>query len=293
VLLLFAAGLAGFCGLVGMAIDVGQVVFARTDLQKIADASALAGSQDLPGSTSAATTSANTYASKNGSASIGVTFGNSNTTITVKATRHVDYTFLKVIGLSGTDVSAKATAKATQTTITGYKWANAAPFVIWGGKQNKKIPADSGCSFHTCVGKSYTFMDVSWKKQSGDPAGPDWNVDDPSNNFKGDVNHGDGAPFNNIGDFFSDGGLGSVTVPPVGSIITIPIVDKASGGANMRTFHIAAWVVLKVDAGCTKQHCTGTVQPQSATAPDGWVGGGSVAPPPDLAYTGTTTSLTQ
>ena len=69
-LVLFAAGLVAFLGLVGMSVDVGRVMFTRTDLQKIADSGALAGAQDLPLSVVAATTSANTYASSNGEASV-------------------------------------------------------------------------------------------------------------------------------------------------------------------------------------------------------------------------------
>ncbi len=115
-LILYAAGLAAFCGLVGMAVDVGQIVYTRTNMQKVADAAAMAGAQDLP-SSSAATASANTYVTANGdsdtSATISVsqTYSN-NDTITVTATKHVEYTFLKVIGMSGREVSATAKARA-------------------------------------------------------------------------------------------------------------------------------------------------------------------------------------
>ena len=293
-LVLFAAGLVGFCALVGLSVDVGQLVFTRTDVQKIADASALAGSQDLPKSTANATASANTYAAKNGASSTVVTFGNSNTTITVQATRHVNYTFLRVLGLSGHDVSASATAKATQTTITGYQWSAVAPFVIWGGSQQKPVKADKDCDFHTCEGKSYAFWSNQWLKDSGTPTTPDWTASN-SNNFKGDVNHGDGAGSNEIGDFFSDGGNGSVQAPAAGSIIVVPVVDKAKDGSSNRQFHIAAWVVIKVDAGCTKggnQPCTGTVMsPATTEAPAGYDGNGNVQPPDDLTYTSTETRL--
>jgi len=294
VLLLFAAGLVGFCGLVGISIDVGRVVFTRTDLQKIADASALAGSQDLPNSTTNATSSAGSYATDNGVAATTVTFGSSNTTITVKATRHVDYTFLKVLGLGGTDVSASATAKATQQTVTGYAWANIAPFVIWGGAQGKPVIADQNCPYHTCVGKSYTFWSNQWLKDSGTPIAPDWTASN-SNNFKGDVQHGNGATSNEVGDIFSDGGNGSTVAPVAGSIIVVPLVDKASDGSSLRQFHIAAWLVIQVDPGCNKgggQPCTGTVlSPATTTPPPGYDSSGTVQPPPGLTYTSTTDGL--
>ena len=113
-LVLMAAGLAGFLGLVGLSIDVGQIVFTRTDLQKVADAAALAGSQDLP-LASAAAANANAYVGMNAgntSAVIKITSTyHANDTIEVTAKRHVNYTFLRAIGLSGSDVSAKAKVK--------------------------------------------------------------------------------------------------------------------------------------------------------------------------------------
>lgn len=293
-LVLLAVGLVGFCGLVGMSIDVGQVVFTKTDVQKAADAAALAGSQDLPNSTVNATNDANTYASDNGGTVSAITFGANNTTITVTATRHVAYTFLKVLGLEGIDVSESATAKATQVTITGYSWSAVAPFVIWGGAQQYPLSADQSCSYHTCVGSSYTFWSNTWLKDSGTPIAPDWTASN-SNNFKGDVQHGAGPASNEIGDYFSDGGNGSAVSPAVGSILVVPVVDKASDGSSSRQFHIAAWVMIQVDAGCNKggnQPCSGTVlSPATTIPPAGYDGNGSVPPPSDLTYTSTTNQL--
>jgi hypothetical protein len=83
-------------------------------LQKTADAAAFAAAQNLP-TTSAATSKANEFVSLNTSgATSDVSFGYSGSSansVTVKATRHVDYTFMKVLGLLGSDVSAKATVK--------------------------------------------------------------------------------------------------------------------------------------------------------------------------------------
>lgn len=297
VLLLFAAGLAGFMGLAGMSIDVGQLVYTRTDLQKIADAAALAGAQDLPGSTADATASADSFAGKNGSATLAISFGTTNVandTITVKATRHVDFAFLRVIGLRGADPSATAKAKANQKAITGYNWNNIAPFVIWGGNRKHQVnPGDAKCPYYVCTGKSYTFLDNQWMNASGTP-GSDWSAD--SNNFKGDINHGAGNPVIQIGESFttnSNGGLGSVTPPTPGTVIVVPVIDKATGNSNNRTFTIAAWAVVKVDSGCNKQGCKGTVQSLTQTPPDGWDTSGSVEPPPDLTYKGTVTQLTQ
>ena len=45
VLVVFALGTVAFGGMVGMTVDVGRLVFAKVDLQKLADAAALAGAQ--------------------------------------------------------------------------------------------------------------------------------------------------------------------------------------------------------------------------------------------------------
>ena len=293
VLVLFAGGLVVFLALVGMAVDIGRVVYTRTDLQKIADASALAGAQDLPVSIASATTTANTYASSNGSATIDVNFSNTSVpldTIKVTATRRVTYDFLKFVGLSGMDVSASAKAKgALPRTITGYNWNNIAPFIIWGGSRQSEVnPGDSKCALHVCPGSSYTFLDVAWMNKQGKPTAPDWTASN-SNNFKGDINHGAGAPISQIGETFSDGGLGSVTAPVPGSIIVVPVVNKAADGSSLRSFRIAAWVVLKVDAGCTKTQCAGTVQNPLTlgfTPPAGYDSSGPTPPPPALDYKG-------
>src|SRR5690606_28114924 len=112
-LALFAVGITVFCGFVGMSVDVGQIVLTRTDLQKTSDAAALAGAQDLP-MTVEAENAALEYVQRNAGhdTTAEVKFGYThvgNDTITVESTRKVNFTFLRLIGLEGTDVSADAT----------------------------------------------------------------------------------------------------------------------------------------------------------------------------------------
>ena len=137
---LFAAALVGLCGLVGLSIDVGQLVYTAGDMQKIADASALAAAQDLPGTTTA-TTTANSYGDENGGASLAITFSDSDYTVKVAASRPVDYTFLKVIGLSGKTVTRSATVHTEKIAVTGYRLDKTAPFVLWGGTRKVEKPA--------------------------------------------------------------------------------------------------------------------------------------------------------
>ena len=141
VLVLFAAALVALCGLVGMSVDIGQLVFTKSDLQKVADAAALAGSQDLP-SESAANSTAQTYVTKNASspttavAVVSASSGSTNDTIRVTASRNVSFTFLRVIGLTGSTVSASAKVKA-QTYLGG---SGIMPLgLLASGLQNGKV----------------------------------------------------------------------------------------------------------------------------------------------------------
>ncbi|HXU23867.1 MAG TPA: pilus assembly protein TadG-related protein [Tepidiformaceae bacterium] len=289
VLLLFAAGLVAFCGLVGMSVDVGHVVYTHTDLQKAADGAALAGAQDLNGTSASVATAeatADKYLVDNGYASAScrpncASVDGTYTKITVSVAHTVDFYFLRAVGLSGSTPSATAVSQMYSKTVTGYDWNSVAPFTIWGGSRSNEVHAgDANCVLHTCVGKSYTFLDTGWMTANGSPTDPDWTANG-SNNFKGDINHGAGSPIIQVGDSFqssSNGGLGSVTAPDVGTTIVIPVMSKASGNSNNRTFTIGEWVLVKVDSDCSKQHCSGTVLGQTE-APAGAVTTGTVQPP--------------
>lgn len=109
-----AAGIAVVAS-VGLAVDVGQVVGTRTQMQKAADAAVFAAAQELP-SRDAAVDSAHSFVHKNSDYGTDHEFTVSSTratndTITVTAKKRVNYTFMRVVGLSGTTVSAKATAR--------------------------------------------------------------------------------------------------------------------------------------------------------------------------------------
>ena len=118
-LALFAGGFVAFFALVGLSVDIGNLVFTRTDLQKTADAAALAGGQNLP-STGTASSNAISYVTKNGGGSATVNFSNTysaNDTIQVTVTKHVDYHFLRILGVTGGD--PKASAKVRVGTYVG------------------------------------------------------------------------------------------------------------------------------------------------------------------------------
>jgi Flp pilus assembly protein TadG len=100
-----------------MAIDVGLFLQERRDLQKSADAAALAGAQELPASPGDAQQKTEEWAAKNGidaseleSIDITSTYA-ANDTITVEVKRDVPFVFARVLGFSSGTMSADATAR--------------------------------------------------------------------------------------------------------------------------------------------------------------------------------------
>ncbi|HET7738479.1 MAG TPA: pilus assembly protein TadG-related protein [Tepidiformaceae bacterium] len=144
-LVLFALGTVAFIALVAMSVDVGRLVFARTDLQKAADAAAFAGIQELPESAMAAQAVAESYVALNvggRGATPDVVVSQTysyNDTIAVTASREVDFHFLKVIGMERSTV--RATAKVT---VSGYTGGTG--LVPWGFVSNSSNNCFEGFS---------------------------------------------------------------------------------------------------------------------------------------------------
>lgn len=107
--------LLGSCALV---VDVGMAYVQKAKLQNVVDASALAGAQELPDTTSALNV-ANQYISLNGysPSDIDVSFINDNNTISVTGSKTINYVFAKVLGFNTGNLNA--TAAATVSTIGG------------------------------------------------------------------------------------------------------------------------------------------------------------------------------
>ena len=116
-LVLFVFALAVLCGFAALAIDVGLILRERSQLQSVADAAALAGAQELPGSPAVAV--AQQYAEANGIDLTDPDYTFVATTpyqgdpdkIEVKVSREVDFLFGRVLGLDFADVPARAVAE--------------------------------------------------------------------------------------------------------------------------------------------------------------------------------------
>lgn len=105
--------LMGFAALV---IDVGRIYNVKSEMQKAADAAALAGAQELPTASTAISTAKN-YAGLNGAektnTSVTTPYKGDSNKIEVVCTMNVQYTFARVLGLTDADVSARAVAQKT------------------------------------------------------------------------------------------------------------------------------------------------------------------------------------
>lgn len=148
VAVLMVAALATLMGLSAIVVDVGYLYVNRAQLVSVADSSALAGVQDLPGDAADAVSSANTYAAKNGQAGDHVTasVGANSQSLTVQATRQVKLLFARIFGIPTSQVSASATAAvqpisaATGVVPFGIVWQN----FLYGQSYTLKEGAGSG-----------------------------------------------------------------------------------------------------------------------------------------------------
>lgn len=118
VLILFALGLIAFVGLVGMSVDVGRLVWARTHIQGAVDAAALAAAQSMPDGTGQAQTQATAYWNTNAgpiltqgeNVSFSVTFPAGNRAVKVAAQTDIPTWFAAVLGFDHWTVRAEGTA---------------------------------------------------------------------------------------------------------------------------------------------------------------------------------------
>jgi hypothetical protein len=100
-------------GAIALGADVAVMYFNWMELQKAADAAAVAGANYLPEEPDVAVSTANSYATSNGiqpSEIVSTLMTNNNTQITIKLQRTVPYYFASVLGMVNGPVAAGATA---------------------------------------------------------------------------------------------------------------------------------------------------------------------------------------
>jgi von Willebrand factor type A domain-containing protein/putative Flp pilus-assembly TadE/G-like protein len=126
VLVLFAAGLIGFLAIVGMSIDVGRLVWARTQMQAAVDAAAIAAAQDMPSQSAAQATAQQYWLANSGfiqSNGYNInfsapTFPTGNKAISIHADADISTWFLKLVGIDHWHVSADGDAASSVLDIS-------------------------------------------------------------------------------------------------------------------------------------------------------------------------------
>lgn len=123
-------------GIAALVVDVGILYVEKANMQKAADAAALAGAKDLP-NVSAAENTARNYGQSNGADITKPKVTSDKTKIEVECIKNVQFSFARVLGFTDVNVSARAAAKNT-------KWAgDALPFINADGSAEKSIKGES------------------------------------------------------------------------------------------------------------------------------------------------------
>jgi hypothetical protein len=143
VVVLVALCLAAVLGFAAVAVDVGYFVWQRQELQRVADAAALAGVQELPENPNGAVAVARDYAHRNGVGSHGWVLDSvqvvNGTSLEVRIS-HPDAPFFlgRVLGLVALDVTARATASVQSPTQSD----NVMPWALRESVRQRAQPGD-------------------------------------------------------------------------------------------------------------------------------------------------------
>jgi Flp pilus assembly protein TadG len=127
VMVIAAAMMVAMLAMAAFAIDVGSWYQTKRQVQAAADAAALAGVQDLPGSASSAQTDAQSYVSKNisgATATVTTPYQSSSSEIQVSVTKTAPSFFGQLLGINSATITAGAAAKknasATPSAVFSY-----------------------------------------------------------------------------------------------------------------------------------------------------------------------------
>lgn len=244
-LVIMAIWLAALMGMAAIAIDVGHWYQAQRALQARVDAAALAGAQELPWDTTAASSVASQYGVKNGGiAGARITFKNSgmpNDTIEIAADKPETTFFAKTLGINSVQVSAKAVAKASVLGSAQF----VAPIVV---SKDHPLLAGSGCPcFGTDTslplgktGAPGAFALVNLDGARGGDGGPGTLADWILNGYQDVLDLGD--YFSNTGAKWDSSEIQDALAHRLNKTLLFPVFDGLVGGGANAQYHIIAWV---------------------------------------------------
>lgn len=237
--------LAVLLGMGALVLDVGSWFRADRNLQKTADAAALAGAQALPYDPAGASGLAQQYAAKNGDAAgpSNVSFSSSivpNDTIKVSLTKPAPGFFAKIFGIESVTVGAKASARAASLTAARY----VAPIAV---RNTHPRLADPGCPCFNDpttlpLGKTgapgaFSLVNVDGSKGgTGPPILADWIL----NGYGGYL--GLGSYLSDPGAKWNSSHVQSAMSARIGSELLFPVYDTLTGNGANAQYHIIGWV---------------------------------------------------
>jgi Flp pilus assembly protein TadG len=240
--------IASLLGLTALVLDVGSWFRAHRQLQATADASALAGAQELPDNPGNASGLANDYAAKNTSGLQGVTVSLSQTyvpndTIKVHVTKPAEGFFSKVFGINSVNEGASATARTAGMKSALY----VAPIVV-----NQQHPMLNNCG-GPCFGPTYqttipvgqtgapgAFGLVNLDPQSGGTSGASTLAGWIQNGFDKYLDIGSYA--SDPGIKFNSNQIQDAMTARIGTEMLFPVYDTLTGQGSNAQYHIIGWV---------------------------------------------------
>jgi len=248
VLILQAVTLAFLLGVCGLVLDVGTWYTAHRQAQAVADASALAGAQALPGDTTDATGLAVGYASRNGGvlASGDITFTTDhapNDTVTVKVKRIEPTFFARIFGLDSVTVRTTASAQASYLVEAEH----AAPFAIVNTQPELAGPGCPCLHVPTTLDLEKVgpggFKIINIDGSHGGNGGPGTMADWIENGFDGSMALG--WFYSMPGAKFNSSQVKDALDARLNTDLLFPIYDKVTGqGANLQ-YNVIGWAAFK------------------------------------------------
>ncbi len=235
-------------GFAGFVIDVGSWYRAQRNLQAQADASALAGAQELPQSTATAGSEAQQFATKNGFTLpvSDITFSGTTApddSITVKVNSTAPTFFSRVFGI--TSVAVRATAQAKSSLMGQARYV--APIAV---NINHPMLSGAGCPCFDQATSipldkkgapgSFGLVDLDNGHGNGASTLGDW----IANGYSGYLGLGDYS--SNTGAKFNSANVQDALDQRIGTVLLFPVYDTLTGNGTNAVYHVIAWVGFKL-----------------------------------------------
>ena len=254
-------------GLAGLVIDVGGWYKSQRDLQSQADASALAGAQDLPVDVTQAPSLAQTYATKNGYTlpASDITISGQyvpNDSINVKVGNDSPTFFSKLFGLNSVHITADATARSDLMGSALYVApiaVNIGHPLLSGFAKGIQCPCfDEETTLplgKTGAPGAFALIDLNDKGGTGASDIANWILD----GFSQQLDLGD--YFSNTGAKWDNNTIQAAIAARLGTVLMFPVYDTLVGTGVNAQYHVIAWVGFRID-GMTATGTGGSITGQ-------------------------------